>query len=58
MDSEFSRQLRAKNPAWFESHHYTYKEHELRLDTNDTDRVKRAWQYIYSHGCSGKQSPF
>jgi hypothetical protein len=47
MDSEFSRQLRAKNPTWFESHHYTYKEHELRLDTNDTDRVKRAWQYIF-----------
>src|SRR5271166_5323034 len=22
------------------------------------DRVKRAWDYVYSHGCIGKQSPF
>jgi uncharacterized protein len=34
------------------------KEHELKLNTDDQDRVKRAWQYIYSHGCIGKQSPF
>jgi len=34
------------------------KEHELRLSTDDQDRVNRAWQYIYSHGCIGKKSPF
>jgi uncharacterized protein YecT (DUF1311 family) len=56
--SAFMSQLHAQNPTWFESHHYTYKEHELELRTNDMDRVKRAWQYIYSHGCTGKQSPF
>jgi uncharacterized protein YecT (DUF1311 family) len=56
--SAFMSQLRAQNPTWFESHHYTYKEHELELHTNDTDRVKRAWDYIYSHGCTGKRSPF
>jgi len=26
--------------------------------TGEVDRVKRAWEYIYSHGCVGKKSPF
>jgi hypothetical protein len=55
---EFSRQLRAVNPDAFKSHHYTYKETELRLATADQDRVTRAWTYIYSNGCVGKKSPF
>jgi hypothetical protein len=55
--SETIRQLRAAMPDAFTSHHNTYKEHELHLTTNNQDRVKTAWQYIYSHGCTGKQSP-
>ena len=34
------------------------KEYELRLLMGEVDRVKRAWEYIYSHGCVGKKSPF
>jgi hypothetical protein len=56
--SETIRQLRAAVPDAFTSHHNTYKEHELHLTTNDQDRVKTAWQYIYNHGCTGKQSHF
>jgi len=56
--SETMRQMRAAIPGMFKSHHYTYKERELHLTTDDQDRVERAWQYIYSHGCIGKQSPF
>jgi hypothetical protein len=26
------------------------------LRTNNQDRVKTAWQYIYSHGCTGKKT--
>jgi hypothetical protein len=33
---------------------YTYVEYELHLMTNDEDRVKKAWQYIYGNGCTGK----
>jgi hypothetical protein len=29
-------------------------QHVLHLRTNDQDRVKRAWPYIYSNGCTGK----
>jgi hypothetical protein len=34
------------------------KEYELRLLMGEVNRVKRAWQYIYSHECVGKKSPF
>jgi hypothetical protein len=47
--SETIRQLRAAMPDAFTSHHNTYKEH-------NQERVKTAWQYIYSHGCTGKQT--
>jgi hypothetical protein len=52
--SELSRKMRAESPSMFEPRHYSYTRHELRLATNDEDGVKRAWQYVYSHGCTGK----
>jgi hypothetical protein len=54
--SELVRQMRAESPEMFKPHHYTYTRHELFLPTNDQDGVKGAWQYIYSHGCTGKQA--
>ena len=55
--SELMQQMRANSPEMFKPHHYTYTEYELYLATSDQDRVKRAWQYVYSHGCTGRQSP-
>jgi hypothetical protein len=43
-----------EKPISSESH----KQYQLRLKTADADRVKRAWEYIYAHGCIGKKSPF
>jgi hypothetical protein len=54
--SETMRQMRAAYPDFFKPRHYTYTEYELHLTTNNQDQVKRAWQYIYSHGCTGKQT--
>jgi hypothetical protein len=48
------RHMRELSPELFKAQHYTLTEHELHLSTNDQDRVKRAWQYIYSNGCIGK----
>jgi hypothetical protein len=56
--SDFMRALHEANPNLFKPSHKSYKEHELRLTTNDSGRVKRAWEYIYSHGCVGTHSPF
>jgi hypothetical protein len=30
----------------------------LRLNTSEIERVKRAWNYIYSHGCHGAKASF
>jgi hypothetical protein len=55
--SELTRQMRVQSPSMFEPHHYSYTMHELHLGTNDQDGVKTAWQYVYSHGCTGKRLP-
>jgi hypothetical protein len=55
--SELMRQMRMQSPELFRPHHYTYTEYELHLPTKDQDGVKLAWQYLYSHGCTGKQNP-
>jgi hypothetical protein len=55
--SKLMRELRKENPDIFQPHHYTYTKYDLHLTTDNQDGVKRAWQYVYSHGCTGKQSP-
>jgi len=55
--SETMRKMRAEYPDFFRARHYTYTEYELHFTTDDQDKVKRAWQYIYSHGCVGKRRP-
>ena len=55
--SELMRQMRVESPEMFKPHHYSYTRHELYLATNDQDGVKAAWQYVYSHGCTGKRPP-
>jgi hypothetical protein len=58
LTKDFMKDLRVANPDLFRPHHNTYKEHELTFYIEDQERVTRAWTYIYSHGCTGKQSPF
>jgi hypothetical protein len=48
--------MRAQSPEMFTPHQYTYTQYKLHLPTNDQDGVKRAWQHIYSHGCTGKRT--
>jgi hypothetical protein len=55
--SELIRQMRVESPEMFKPHHYAYTQYELFLATNDQDGVKRAWQYVYRHGCTGKRVP-
>ena len=50
--------LRRASPDVFEPMRESLKEHTLQLSTAHQDRATRAWQYIYSHGCEGKKSPF
>ena len=58
MSAENLRALRQIDPNAFKDSVSSFHETTLELDTTETDRVKRAWTYIYSNGCVGKKSPF
>jgi hypothetical protein len=58
MSAENLRALRQIDPNAFKDSVTSFNETTLELDTAETDRVKRAWTYIYSNGCVGKKSPF
>jgi hypothetical protein len=45
-------------PEWFVKHVNKSNGAKLTLYTSETERVERAWQYIYANGCVGKKSPF
>jgi hypothetical protein len=55
--SDLTKHMHAESPEMFSPHHYTYTHYKLHLPTNDQDGVKNTWQYIFSHGCTGKRSP-
>jgi hypothetical protein len=55
---EFERLMRKSQPDAFKPSRTVSNERTLELATSEYDRVVRAWQYIYSHGCNGSKSPF
>jgi hypothetical protein len=58
LDSEIAKQVCETDPDICKSQHNISTQHELHLPTAELERVKRAWEYIYSHGCAGATSPF
>jgi hypothetical protein len=58
LSPDMAKDFKMKDPDYFKPHHTSSNEHTLNLRTSESDRVNRAWQYIYSHGCVGKKSPF
>lgn len=55
---EFNKLMRERRPDLFKPRLIKASEKTLRLDTDEYDRVVRAWQYLYANGCVGKASPF
>lgn len=45
-------------PEMFEPGIDIKSEYSLTIYTNETDRLVRAWKYIYKNDCTGKKSPF
>jgi hypothetical protein len=54
--TEFMQQYKILHPDEFKPHHSATKDHTLVLNTADLDRVRRAWEYIYGHGCIGNNT--
>jgi hypothetical protein len=55
---EFYRLMKPTNPELFKPQHIVSNENTLDLYTNESDRLRRAWSYIYENGCTGATSPF
>jgi hypothetical protein len=45
--------LKEKFPDVFKAHNTAFNQVTLVLPTDDGGRVRDAWRFIYSHGCSG-----
>lgn len=56
--TEVEKSLKKSEPSLFKPSKHQERQMHLTLWTSDEARVIRAWKYIYSHGCSGKLSPF
>ncbi len=57
-DPDIDKFASITNSNPFSSHTDNYNETTLTLQTSEKDRVNRAWEYVYSHGCAGKKSSF
>jgi hypothetical protein len=57
-DPEDVKKMFRAHPEILKPKHVSTNEKTIELSTSDSDRVKRAWQYIFSHGCVGQKSPF
>jgi hypothetical protein len=42
----------------YEANSTSFADRTIRVDTRESDRLVKAWQYIYAHGCKGMTSPF
>ena len=61
--AKFVEELKRSDPNFFNQKakpavRKTSKQASVRLATSETDRINRAWQYIYANGCVGTKSPF
>jgi hypothetical protein len=57
--TELDYAMKATNPNFFDQQHtYGYADYSLRVNTRESTRVVKAWQYIFANGCKGMKSPF
>jgi hypothetical protein len=58
--SETDRLLMAGDPNYFATKAQTSvaTDYTIRVETRESERLIKAWQYIYANGCKGMTSPF
>jgi hypothetical protein len=56
--SERMREMKASMPEVFLPTTQSLADYTIEVVTTETDRLKRAWEYIYANGCKGMTSPF
>jgi hypothetical protein len=53
LTAEVMQLLKENFPDVFKAHNTPLNQVTLVLPTDDGKRVREAWRFIYSHGCSG-----
>jgi hypothetical protein len=58
--SEADKLLMAGDPNYFATKAQTSAatDYSIRVETRESERLIKAWQYIYANGCKGLTSPF
>jgi hypothetical protein len=52
------REMKASLPEVFQPTTQSLADYTIEFMTTETDRLKRASEYIYANGCKGMTSPF
>jgi hypothetical protein len=42
----------------YEANSTSYADHTIQIDTHESVRLRKAWQYVFANGCKGMTSPF
>ena len=56
--AELSKELRDYYREVYDANSTSYADYTLQIDTHESVRLIKAWQYIYANGCKGITSPF
>ena len=56
--TELDSYLLARDPWAFEPKNNENADYVFEVETTEGERLRRAWRYIYAHGCKSFKSPF
>jgi tetratricopeptide (TPR) repeat protein len=56
--AELPKELNEYYREVYEANSTSYTDYKLQIDTDESARLTKAWQYIYANGCKGMTSPF
>ena len=56
--SEIDKMKMQDHPEYFKGGTTAANDQTIWVNTNESDRLVKAWEYIYANGCKGMTSPF
>jgi hypothetical protein len=55
---ELTKELNEYYRGVYEANSTSYADYKVQIDTSESPRLRKAWQYIFANGCKGMTSPF
>jgi hypothetical protein len=56
--AQLTKELNEYYREVYEANSTSYSDYTIQIDTHESARVRKAWQYIFANGCKGITSPF